>query len=86
MVTRIVSIARGMVLKSEMFLIISAVPIGMPFRGMVEYMLSVNSAVEGLMVDAVTTAHAMYVAVVEDNRFQRLILVSLTPSVEYVAA
>ena len=38
------------------------------------------------MADAVTTAHVGDVAVVEDGRFQKLILIVLTMSVEDVAA
>ena len=36
------------------------------------------------MADAVITAHVGDVAVVEDGRFQKLILIGLTPAVEDV--
>ena len=60
--------------------------IRMLFRGTVKHMLSVNEAMEGLASDAVTAVHAGDLAVTEDNRFQKLILISPTPVVEDVAA
>ena len=58
--------------------------IGMPFRAMVEHMLAINGAVEGLVVGMVITAHAWDVEVVEDDRFQKLVLIGLTLSVDYL--
>ena len=75
----------GMVLISSILICISAVLIGMPVRGMVEHVLAVNETVEGLTEDAVTTDHVEDVATVEGDRFHKLILIGLTPAVEYVA-
>ena len=56
----------GMVLRSEIFLDISAVPIGMPFGETVKYMLDVNTSMESLELDVVTMAHARDVDVAEE--------------------
>ena len=58
--------------------------LGMTFRGMAENMSAVNTAVEGLVADALTKAHAWDVAMAEDVKFQKLILIGLTPAVEDV--
>ena len=74
----------GKLLTSNIFLGISEVPIGMLFRETVDHMLVVNTAVEIMVVDTVTTAHVGCVAMEEDGRFQKLILIGLTPAVEDV--
>ena len=76
----------GTVLISDIFLGISEVPIGMLLREMAENMLSINSAVQRLVVETVTTVHTGYMGVAEDDRSQKLILVSLTTAVEDVDA
>ena len=63
---RIAPTTPGMVFTSERFLGISAVPIGIPFRGTIRHMLAVNTAVGCLVIDAVTAVHAGDVAVEED--------------------
>ena len=75
-----------MVLESEIFLVILAVPIGMPFRGAVEYMLAVNADAEKLVAESVATAHEGDVDMEEDDIFQKLILIGMTLSVEDVVA
>ena len=64
---RIVPTTPGTVLTSDIFLSISAVPIGMLFRKTGGHMLAVNVSMQSLVSDAVTTVHAGNVAVAEDN-------------------
>ena len=75
----------GMVLISNRFISISAVPIGMLFRETVEIMLAANTAVQSLVAEAVTAVHAGNADVAEDDRSQKLMLICLTPAVENVA-
>ena len=49
-------------------------------------MIAVNASVKILVVDAVIMVHAGGLAVAEDDRSQKLILIGLTPAVEDVAA
>ena len=74
----------GMVLISDRFLGISAVPIGVLFRDTVKHLLVINIAVQRLVADAVTTVHAGWVGVAEDNRSQKLKLIGQTPALEDV--
>ena len=76
----------GMVLTSKRYIRILAVPIGMPFRGAVERMLAVNVSMERLAADALMTGRVGDVAVAEEGRFQKLILIRLAPAVEDVSA
>ena len=48
-------------------------------------MLAINTAVEWVLVETITTAHAGYVSVAEDDIFQKLTMIGLTLSMEYVA-
>ena len=66
---RVTPTTPGMVLTYEILISISAVQIGMNFRGEVEHVLAINTAVESLVVDAVRTAHMGEVAVAEGSRF-----------------
>ena len=68
----------GTVLISEIFIWFSAVLIGMLFREMVKHMLYVNVDVQRLVADEVTIFNAGDVAMAEDNRYQKLILIGLT--------
>ena len=47
-------------------------------------MLAINTAMEILVTDVVITVHARDVAMAEYNRFQKLIMICLTLSVEDV--
>ena len=49
-------------------------------------MLAVNTSAEGLAEDAATMVHVGDVAIAKDIRFQKLILIGLTPALEDVAA
>ena len=60
--------------------------IGIIFRETVEYISSVNTAVEMPVADTLTTVHAGGVAVAEDDRYQKLILIGLTPVVNDVVS
>ena len=60
--------------------------IGIIFRETVEHMLSINAAMKMPVADTVTTVHAEGVAVAEDDRSQKLILIGLTPVVNDVVA
>ena len=62
---RIASTTYGMVLKSKIFLGISAVPIGMHLKGTVKHLLDINADVGRLVAEAVTAMHAGDVAVAE---------------------
>ena len=72
------------VLIYKICLMISSVLTGMLFRETVGQKLAVNSAVERMVVDTVITAHAGDLDVAEDRIFQKLILIGLTPVVEYL--
>ena len=48
-------------------------------------MLAINASMEGLLADAATTVNTGEVYVVEDRRFQKLILIVMTPAMEDVA-
>ena len=48
-------------------------------------MLDINAAVERLVTDTVTVEHSGDVAVAEDNRFQKLIMIGLNTTMEDVA-
>ena len=85
-VIRISPTTTGMVFTSKRFIGISAVPIGMSFRAIVNHMLDANAAVKGLVEDAVMTAHTGDVAVANYNIFQILILFGLTQYLEDVSA
>ena len=53
---------------------------------MVKHMVDINAVVQRIMADAVMTAHEGDVVVSEDDRSDKLILIGLTLSVEYVVA
>ena len=74
------------VLIFKIFLGISAVPIEVLFMKTFRHMLSVNTSVQRLVADVVRTVHAGDSSVAEDNIFQKLILIGLTPAVEDVVA
>ena len=76
----------GVVLIFDRFLGISAALIGMLFRETSKHMLAVNAAVKNLVADVVIKVHAGGVAVVEYNKFQKLILIGLTLEAEDVVA
>ena len=86
LVIRIALKTPRMVLTYDIFLGISTVPIGMPFRGAVGHMLAVNAAVERLAEDVVTEVHVGNMAMAEDDIFQKLVLIGLTMSMDDVAA
>ena len=85
-VIRISPTTTGMVFTSKRFLGISAVPIEVLFMKTVRHMLFVNTSVQRLVADVVRTVHAGDSSVAEDNIFQKLILIGLTPAVEDVVA
>ena len=70
----------------DIFLRISAVPIGMLVRETVGHMLAVNSAVQILVEDALMKVHVGDMSVAKDNKYQKLTLIGLTPAKEDVAA
>ena len=72
----------GIVLTSQIFIGISAVPFGVLFRKTPEHILSANIAVEIMVTDAVTMGHAGNVAMSEDVIFHKLILISLNLAME----
>ena len=74
------------VLISKIFLGISAVPIMMLFRETADHMLAVNVAVKRPVVVSLAAVHIGCMAVVEDNRYHKLILTGLAPAVEDVSA
>ena len=53
---------------------------------MVKHMVDINAVVQRILADAVMTAHEGDVVVSEDDRSDKLILIGLTLSVEYVVA
>ena len=57
----------------------------MPFRGTAEHMLDSNVSLERLVADEIMTAYARNLSMSEDDRFQKLVLISLTPDVKDVA-
>ena len=72
----------GTMLVSKVFIGISAVLIGMPLRGMVKHTPTVNADVGGLGLHVVMTAHMEDLVVVEDVRFQKLILIGINLAME----
>ena len=74
------------VLKPKRLIGVLEVPVGVLFREIVDNMLAVNADVQILVAYAVATAHVRGVAVVKDGRYQKLILIALTPVVDYVVA
>ena len=83
---RIAPTTPGTVLISNIFLGISSVPIGVLFKKEVENMLSVNTDMQSLVVNAVTMAHAGNVDMAEEDISKKLIMIDMTPTVEDVAA
>ena len=61
-------------------------PIGITFRATVENLLAINVDVGGMVADTVMAAHVGDMAEAEDNIFQKLILIGLTPYMKNVAA
>ena len=76
----------GTVFISEKCIGILALPIGMLIGETVKNMLAANTAVQSLVADAVTAVHVGNMAVAEDCRSQKLILIVLTLAVEDVVA
>ena len=74
------------VLISEIFLVISAVPIWIIFRETVTHMLAVNADIKIIVAVVVMVLHAGNVVVEEDVGYQKLILIVLTPAAKDVAA
>ena len=74
----------GTMLVSKVFIGISAVLIGMPLRCMVKHTPTVNVDVGGLGLHVVMAAHMEDVVVVEDVRFQKLILIGINLAMEEV--
>ena len=76
----------GRMLISEIFLVISEVPIWIIFRETVKHMLDAHAAMKMLVTDVVIMLHAGGVSVVEDKRYHKLILIGLTPDAKDMAA
>ena len=65
---------------------ILAVTIWILFKETVQHILFYNTDLQRLVVDVAVKVHAGDVAVEEDDRFHKLILIGLTPAKEDVVA